>query len=80
MISDQGFYRNGHDITRESKTETENRLTGFEFNTENRFWNQIGFEISNPQKWAILGKIHVRIGSFGPQIFDMIFHDNETQS
>ena len=66
--------------TRESKTETENRKTGFEFKTENRFWNQIGFEISNPQKWAILGKIHVTIGNFSPQILPLIFHNNETHS
>ena len=26
-------------VRRESNTDTENRKTGFEFNTENRFWN-----------------------------------------
>ena len=65
---------------RESKTKTENRLTTFEFQTENRFWNQIGFKISNPRKWAILGIIHVKIGNFGPLILPLVFHINEIHS
>ena len=67
-------------ISRESKTETENRKTCFEFKTENRFWNQIGFKISNPRKWAILGIIHVKIGNFGPLILPLVFHINEIHS